>query len=283
MPQVQDTLPLQDRPHHQPQSPPPPGLELLVTQRELVDQPRRSWLTDTIRRMVIAPASGPNWTDVLTALGTVGAVIVAVGIALWTEYRSDRRIREERARSDRLLAEQRHLEKTALEEERAHGRAQLDEERRLAREREQLAQAYSVQVHLAQIPANQVADPADGHLLSARQLLAGIVNRSTYTITRVQIQFCLGRRLIPHLGIQQLPSPNTPDALRTGPWPSPDPAMLAILTPFDGGFVCETEAIAERDLAAPFAMVRWTDHWGTRWEHKRGVVRPIRDDDQWEP
>jgi hypothetical protein len=32
--------------------------------------------------MVITLAGGPNWTDILTAVGTVGAVIVAVGIAL---------------------------------------------------------------------------------------------------------------------------------------------------------------------------------------------------------
>ena len=32
-----------------------------------------------------------------------------------------------------------------------------------------------------------------------------------------------------------------------------------------------------------YALARWTDHWGTRWEHKRGVVRIIRDDEMWEP
>jgi hypothetical protein len=59
--------------------------------------------------------------------------------------------------------------------------------------------------------------------------------------------------------------------------------MRGILTPFDGGLQFETEAIPERDLADPYALARWTDHWGTRWEHKRGVVRIIRDDETWEP
>jgi hypothetical protein len=96
--------------------------------------------------MDIAASGGPGWTDVLTAVGTVGAVIAAVGIALWTERRSDRRVREERERSDRLLAEQREQEKAAVDDERAHGRAQLAEERRLARDREQRTEAYRVQV-----------------------------------------------------------------------------------------------------------------------------------------
>src|SRR4029077_2673102 len=86
---------------------------------DLVDQPRRPILTDTIRRMVIAAATeGPNWTDIMTAFGTVGAVVTAVGIALWTEWQSSRRIRAERR----------------------HATAILKEERRLAQEREQFAQ-----------------------------------------------------------------------------------------------------------------------------------------------
>ena len=72
-------------------------------------------------RMAIAEAAGGalSWTDILTAIGMVGAVLVAVGIALWTDFQSGRRIKEERA----------------------HGRAQLEEERRLIREREQYAEA----------------------------------------------------------------------------------------------------------------------------------------------
>jgi hypothetical protein len=91
--------------------------------------------------MVVAEAAtggGPNWTDVLTAVGTVSAAVVAVGIALWTEYRSGERLKGERARSEQQLAEQRELENSALEDERAYSRAQLEEERRIVHEREQL-------------------------------------------------------------------------------------------------------------------------------------------------
>lgn len=34
--------------------------------------------------MTIAAAGGPSWTDIMSAFGTVGAVVVALGIALWT-------------------------------------------------------------------------------------------------------------------------------------------------------------------------------------------------------
>jgi hypothetical protein len=41
--------------------------------------------------VILVPVpDGPNWTDIMTAFGTVGAVIAAVGIALWTELRSRR-------------------------------------------------------------------------------------------------------------------------------------------------------------------------------------------------
>jgi hypothetical protein len=226
-------------------------------------------------------AGGPGWTDILTAIGTVGAVIVAVGIALWTEWRSGKRIKAEHERSDKALREERERSAAELAEQREHGRKQLEEERRIAREREQLAQAYAVQVLLAQLPGHLVDDTATGKPLPATQLLLGIVNRSAYTIIRIETQFCLGRRMIPYLDISQLPSSNTPDALRTGPFPSPDPAMQRILTRFDGGLQFETDAILDRDLSAPYAMVRWTDHWGTRWEHRQGVVRQIADSLPW--
>ena len=83
--------------------------------------------------MILIPvAGGPDWADIMTAFGTVGAVIAAVGIALWTEWRSGERLKAEQQRSDRQL-----------EEERALSRAEIEEERRIALEREQLAETYA--------------------------------------------------------------------------------------------------------------------------------------------
>jgi ADP-ribosylglycohydrolase len=89
--------------------------------------------------LIAAPAADfPSWTEVVTAIGTVGVAVAAVGIALWTEWRSGKRLEAEHQRSDRML-----------KEERARSKEEIDEERRGAREREQLAQAYAVQVVLA--------------------------------------------------------------------------------------------------------------------------------------
>lgn len=43
------------------------------------------------------------------------------------------------------------------------------------------------------------------------------------------------------------------------------------------------QSSAFTSLAAPYPVVRWTDQWGTRWEHKRGVVRRVSDTEPWEP
>jgi septal ring factor EnvC (AmiA/AmiB activator) len=122
--------------------------------------------------------------DALTAIGTIAVAVTAVGIAIWGERRTDRRIRDERersdeliaaehARADRQLAEERALadkrladqlahsdaqlatERAAadarLKEELAHADAERAEEHRIAREREQWAEAYAVEVIAVQM------------------------------------------------------------------------------------------------------------------------------------
>jgi hypothetical protein len=134
--------------------------------------------------IAIPSADGPSWVDIMTAFGTVGAVMAVVGIALWTEWRSDRRFREERERSDRLLAD-----------ERAYGAAQVEEERRIAREREQLAEAYAVQVVPAEVPGRILNDEQGG----GKQLGVIIVNRGRLTVSRMEVQFSPdAMSLVPH-------------------------------------------------------------------------------------
>jgi hypothetical protein len=55
-------------------------------------------------RMTLVAAGGPSWADIMTAFGTVGAVIVALGIALYADWRAGKRIEAEHARSDGLLS-----------------------------------------------------------------------------------------------------------------------------------------------------------------------------------
>lgn len=233
--------------------------------------------------MTIAAAGGPSWTDIMTAFGTVGAVVVAVGIALWGARRSDRQAAKERERTDTRLADQRALDKAAIEDERAHGRAQLEEERRLALEREQFAEAYAVQV----VPGEHtVGEPdARGDLDgSVKQLAIMIVNRGSYTITRIEAQFCLGNSMITyHRYVREPGFGELPRRLVEQFGPSPERAVYGVLASWDTGIRFETDAIHERHLASWYPVVRWTDRWGTRWEHKRGVVRQVTDTQPWEP
>ena len=203
-------------------------------------------MTATIRSVVIVEPGGPSWTDILAAIGTVGAVIVAVGIALLTARKSDN---------------------------------QLKEERRLAREREQLGQAYAVQVVMGQRQgqrdeANQWGDrlPSQTWVLSAM-----VVNHGSYTITRLEAQYCLNNNILtsPRRFDRFSGFVNVPANLRQGDQPSAEHALRGVLTPFDEGIRFETDLIPEEGLVNPYWLVRWTDHWGTRWEHKLGAVRQI--------
>jgi hypothetical protein len=122
---------------------------------------------------VVAVAAAPDWATEMTAIGTVAVAVVAVGVALFAEWRAGKRLREEHQRSDKVLAEERALADRRLAGQRAHSDAQLAEERaaadrrlaeeiraadkRLAEERqaeldrEQWAEAYLVQVTPARV------------------------------------------------------------------------------------------------------------------------------------
>jgi hypothetical protein len=163
----------------------------------------------------------PSWPEVLVAFATVAAVVAAVGIALWTDRKAAARLKAEHERSDQLLAG-----------ERKRSAAQIEEERRITREREQLAEAYAVQVAPAEVPIRFINDEGTG-----KQLAAIVVNRGAFTITRVEAQFCLdGKEFGLALCIQAdgrlRGTPGRP-AKRTKE--SAQHAMHGVLTPWDVG------------------------------------------------
>jgi hypothetical protein len=45
----------------------------------------------------------------------------------------------------------------------------------------------------------------------------------------------------------------------------------------------ETDPIGVQRLIDPRVIVRWTDRWRTRWEHKRGDVQPVDESAEWVP
>jgi hypothetical protein len=56
-----------------------------------------------------------------------------------------------------------------------------------------------------------------------------------------------------------------------------------VLTPWDAGMRSEADEVGVQLLAGYYAVVRWTDRWGTRWEHRMGEVRRVRDGEKWAP
>lgn len=81
---------------------------------------------------VVVVSAGPDWASIMTAIGTVAVAAVAVGVALFAEWRADNRVAGERRHSA-----------AQLQEERKRSAAQLAEERRIDQEREQLTEARS--------------------------------------------------------------------------------------------------------------------------------------------
>jgi hypothetical protein len=225
--------------------------------------------------MVIAAATeGPNWTDVMTAFGTVGAVIAAVGIALWTEWQSSKRIRAERK----------------------HAAATLNEERRLAQVREQLAQAYAIQVvegHRTDTEEKAIQTLGPNAPASTRSAVF-LVNHGSFTITDIRAWLrnedgsleesaSAGRRT----GFN-----NLPEEIRRHWSSSLELATATLLRPWDDGIVFVSKPFGTgpfgpaaewswlvpglRPLFPSYWIVHWTDQWGTRWEHQRGSLRQVQ-------
>ncbi len=219
-----------------------------------------------------------------TALGTIALAVVTLAAVLTTIVitAGDRRgaaarLADERAHSDRQIATEREFSKN-----------QAEEEWHAARDREQLAEAYAVQVVMGEavvdtdVPTNEYGDP-DG---SVKRLAALVVNRGKYTITQLEAQFCLsGTQLItPHRTERISGLLDLPAQLHFG-WGAPERewAMSGTLTPWDTGMRFETDRIHVRHLGNSYPVVRWRDQWGTRWEHNRGRVRTVVEGEQWVP
>lgn len=181
-----------------------------------------------------------GWTDAVTAVGTALAAVVAVVIALWSSRETNKRIREDRERS---------------------------------RRREQFTGAYAVQVVQGERPApgEPAFDPAE------LVLVAVVVNRGLYTITDVEVRFCLdGENVVPAATNKRMWSfEKLPEGLRKDGDKAEERAMQGVLTPWDAGMRSESTQVNVQLLNAHYALVRWTDQWDQRWEHRLGKVQKI--------
>jgi hypothetical protein len=235
-------------------------------------------------------SAGPSWTDIMTAFGTVGAVVAALSIAVWSDVRTGQRLRMERQAADeRLRLEQDHSD-AQLAEERQLADARLQAERESARDREQLAEAYAVQVLTAVPEDKEVSGSA------MAKVLAIVVNHGRYAISDLEAQLHVetpgNTELVGFVSRERIPGREAIDPVLLGPvimrqgLDSIRPAgMLAPsnLTPWDRGVRFESDAMTAATLQRCYPIARWTDRWGTRWEYRLGQARQIARDEPWVP
>ena len=203
-----------------------------------------------------ALGAGPDWTGIMTAIGTVALAIVAVFAPIYTEWRANKRLKAEHERSDKLLADERDRSVAALRDE-----------RQLGQDREQLAEAYSVQVVLMKFAVRMGED-------AASKLVVNIVNHGSYTITQIEAQFSPdGKNVVSHhkterlAGIASLPDEMRPSPPFLGSAPSAEAASYSDrLAPWDTGMIIQTDEMATKRLTDP---------------HRRGEVRKIEQSAAW--
>lgn len=190
---------------------------------------------------VIVPT---DWTNIMTAFGTVGAAVAAVSIAIFGDRRTSNRLREER---------------------------------RLAHEQEQLAEAWSVQMIVGQT----APEPASPGGAVARPAVL-VINTGRYTITRVDARFSLdgkstvgGTVTSPFWNLSNVPPELARDLI--GPIGH---AYVGVLAPGRGTRILGDRLSLDQLLSA-LAIVRWVDHWGSLWEHRQDQRKPIKEGTPW--
>jgi hypothetical protein len=179
-----------------------------------------------------------------TAIGTILVAAVAAWVALWSERRINRRVADER---------------------------------KDAQEREQLTEAWSVEVAGASIPVPDVTSTPEN---PCRSPIVFIINRGRYTITMVDARFSPdGRSIAAHIRTgAPLATAKLPEDLvgiHTGELGQ---AYVGVLTP---GSAMWFVGDAIRTLHSAYPIVRWRDRWGTTWEHKRGNVQQVAEGAPW--
>ena len=231
--------------------------------------------------------SSGAWTAVGTiflALVTLAAVVTTIVITGQDRRAADSRQEAERALSDQRLREQREHSDKQLADERAFSRAQIEEERRVVRDREQLSEAYSVQVVARRLSTEAVGEEA----VPLEIYVAAVINHGHYTITGIEAQILLtsggSPSLIPFTRREGVSSAEelTP-VLGDRSAPRVRGSFTDRLTPWDLAVRFESDPIAAAKLVGAEPVVRWVDQWGTHWERRLGEARHIPDGEPWAP
>jgi hypothetical protein len=236
-----------------------------------------------------AIASGPDWASVMTAIGTValaavtvGAIIATIVITKQDRQRGDKQLAEERALADKRLTEQLAHGDAQLADERAHSAAQLQEERQRSHDAEQRGEAFAVLVTPSKIPAKLAAPAESAETGDGEECpVAVVINNGRFTITSLDARFARNAVLSKCQQMEYYSAyPALPKELISGL--VADPA-INMLPPGFAGVRFIGGSMAAEELHDMNPIVRWTDRWGTRWEHKLGQVGPIAPEEPWQP
>jgi hypothetical protein len=224
---------------------------------------------------VVVSTPGPGWAIIVAAFGTIAVAAVAVWIAWWLNRQAGRQLAQEREAADK-----RHREAMAAADER------LREDHLAAQEREQLAEAYAVQV----TPAAMTPEAFGSRIVRDPEVpvecpVVVVVNHGHYTITGLQAQLrTAGDGRAGYDKTEYFSSRwNVPSQItQLLSWHQAD-VPAGVLAPADVGMRFSRDAMPVADLTGAYPAVRWRDHWGTCWEHKQGNVRRGAEDEDWEP
>jgi hypothetical protein len=158
------------------------------------------------------------------------------------------------------------------------------QDRRRADKRQQYAEAYLVQVLQGERDAGPPIDPTyEESGGSLKRLGAIVTNRGSYTITDIGARLRLANSTVREFrGSERVTgTPGLDTRLTDG--------MTGLLEALSHGDRLAPWDVGLRFYSDPspieswYPIVRWTDRWGTRWEHRRGQVRPINEREPWKP
>lgn len=249
--------------------------------------------------MPITIISGPDWATVMTAFGTVAAVIAAAWIAIASGKKTNRLVEAERKEADRRLREQLDHSDGQLRKQQEHSDRQLEAERAAADERlqkqfyttqqsDQRSQAAAVEVlGMISAPDGGASSLTASSLTASSAIpLVMVTNKGRYAITNLAavlspdgkstVDFSIRRNLADLLDL-----PNDVGKMAVKQvigWLGE--VYLGTIAP---GMIMALAGDARpiQELKASFPIVRWIDHWGDCWEYRKGQVSPCAMNDPW--
>ena len=249
----------------------------------------------------VLAAGPPLWPDEATAIGTIALafltfVAVVVTIAVTRKDRqnavsdanierglADARLDRELAASGAQLQDERAAADQRLQRQLDASAQQLQDERAVIEKREQLAEAYLVQVTPGRMSVEwygSLISTEPGTAITCPCVI--IVNRGNYTITDICARFSYDGTSVMQYDKQEHFSGlrGLPEELSNYIADEPD-IRLTTLTPTDVGLRFSHDAIAKRNLHGAYPIVRWRDRWDQTWEYKLGIVYEVESNQPW--